>query len=240
MMVDCEKCVHYEDNSYCEECEHCDRNFYDHYEEATPEIITKREEEERLQAEEKAIDEWISVKISDEFREVFNLAKKCASDMHFRRAFMGVYVSPDGCLVASDTRQIVEIPCKYIPKELFGKCVIKLGENQAGIHTQQRFPKFKHLFMVDKYVMATINEIQFSPLLESKESQYFKSFDIEMELLKHKDTEIAFQKKYLDLMREVLTGNVAVHYNPEHKLASVLFVGNNAKMVVVPLRRHVG
>jgi hypothetical protein len=237
-MVDCEKCVHYEDNSYCEECEHYDRDFYDHYEEATPEIIAKREEEERLQAEEKAIDEWISVKISDEFREVFNLAKKCASDMHFRRAFMGVYVSPDGCLVASDTRQIVEIPCKYIPKELFGKCVIKLGENQAGIHTEQKFPAFEHYFTLDEkgnqyfksfnYAMATINEIQFFPLLES----------IEVKLLKHKDTEIAFQKKYLDLMKIILTGDIVVYYNPENKLTPVLFVGNNAKMVVVPLRRH--
>ncbi len=241
-MIDCETCVHYEDNSYCEECEHYDRDLYDHYEEATPEIIAKREEEAFLLAEKEAINEWIPVEISGEFREVFNLAKKCAASIHHRRVFQGVYISPDGCLVASNDHQIVEIPCE-VPSELLGKCVIKLDGNQAGIHTNQEFPAYKHLFASDErilhgYTMATINEIQFLPLLESKKNQYFKSFDIEAELLKHKNFEIAFQKKYLDLMRGVLTGDITVYYNPGNKFAPVLFMGNNAKMVIVPLRTN--
>lgn len=241
-MVDCEKCVHYENSSCCEECEHYDRDLSDYYEEATPEIIAKREEAKRLQAEKEAIDEWIPVEISDEFREAFNLAKKYAAGEHFREALLGVYISLDNCLVASDTHQIVKIPCK-VPSELLGKCVIKLDENQAGIHTKQEFPTYKHLFASDEYIlhgyaMAIINEIQFSPILEPKESQRLKFSGIEAELLKHKNFEIAFQKKYLDLMRGILTGDITAYYNPENKLAPVLFVGDNAKMVIVPLRRH--
>lgn len=233
-MVDCEKCVHYENSSYCEECEHYDRDLSDYYEEATPEIIAKREEAKRLQAEKEAIDEWIPVEISDEFREAFNLAKKYAAGEHFREALLGVYISLDNCLVASDTHQIVKIPCK-VPSELLGKCVIKLDENQAGIHTKQGFPAYRHFFSSDEYVMG---KVQFSPLQNPKEKQYFEVFGFEVELLILKDHEIAFQKKYLDLMRGILTGDITAYYNPENKLAPVLFVGDNAKMVIVPLRRH--
>lgn len=238
-MVDCEKCAHYEDNNYCEECEYYDRDLYDHYEEATAEMITKREEEARLRAEKEAINEWISVEISDKFRDVFTLAKKCTAEIHFRKVFLGVYISPDGCLIASDTRQIVEIPCEFIPEQLLGKCVVKIEENQAGIHTEKKFPPFKHLFDLEgEYWMAALNEIQFSsPALSLNEVQYYNRLEIEPEMMSHMGFETLFQKKYLDLMREVMKGNIVVNYIPEKPLNAVVFAGNNAKMIIMPLRR---
>ena len=238
-MVDCEMCVNYEDSSYCEECEHYDRELYDHYEEAAAEEIAQRKKEARLQAEKEAINEWIPIEVSDQFYKAFNLVKSFAAKEHFNKVFLGVYISPNS-LIASDTHQIIEIFCDFIPEELINKCVVRLEKNQAGIHTKGKFPSWQQIFAIrDEYQKATLREIQFyPPVITDNEVRYYKNFNIVPETMAYMGFTTLFQKEYLNAMKDVLEGNIIVHYVPGNTLSPVMFIGDNARMVITPLIRR--
>lgn len=238
-MVDCEKCIHYEGDSCCEECKNYVRELYDHYEEATAEEIAQRKKESRLRAEREAIDEWMPVEVSDEFHEVFNLVKSFTAEEHFNKVFLGVCISPNS-LIASDTHQVVEVFCDFIPEKLINMCVVRLEKTQAGIHTKGKCPPYQKIFAArDEYRKASLKKVKFyPPVLTDDEARFYQNSKIVPEIMAHAGFVTMFNTKYLDAMKDVLEGNIFAHYTPGNTLAPVMFVGNNARMVIAPLIRR--
>ncbi|MEN6325824.1 MAG: hypothetical protein ABFD18_06420 [Syntrophomonas sp.] len=227
---DCETCVHYESGlDICEECEYGEHEYYDHYEKASKEDIAKREEEERQKAEAEAMSGYIDVDIPDDFRKAFEMAKKCAASIHFRKIFMSVYATSEGTLVASDTYRLIELKCE-VPEPLKEKCIVKLEDNRAAIH-QGDFPNYKAIFEAcNEYDSVPYKGITLNPSDPEPDGRGFK-----ITCLEFPGVNIPINKAFLDVMCEILTGDIRAFY-PEKNLAPVLFTGDNARMLIVPLR----
>jgi len=130
-MVDCEACVNYESNM-CVECEHYDYFREDYYEEATPELIAKREAEYRKRLEESVIDEEIRMDLPQEFIDIFNRLKKFTAGDNPK--FLAVYAG-ETSLMASNGFSVIELKC-VVPNELRGKHILCIENNTVTTSTE--------------------------------------------------------------------------------------------------------
>lgn len=65
---ECEYCKH-DGASYCEDCEHIDHEYFDHWEELTPEEEAKKEKAELEKVIKAAITEYIMVDVSEDLKK---------------------------------------------------------------------------------------------------------------------------------------------------------------------------
>lgn len=128
--VDCEKCQNYDTGVFCE-CIH-NKNLKDCFEEATPEMISKRESEKTKICEDYLCQEYIDIVSPITFVEMFKKAKKFTANYKKPR-WMLVYAGDDA-LLASNTFMICEIKC-YIPTVLRGKHIARIEPGRVAIAT---------------------------------------------------------------------------------------------------------
>lgn len=213
-------------NTYkCDACIHNPCPFLEDYFEACPETLAKLEQERIEQVQKAAIKEWIAVPtLSDAFRSIFATAKKCTAKEHFKTCFMGVFVA-DGELVASDTHEILVMPFADIPSDLRNRVVIKLEGDKAGI-TTEKYPEYERLFNLSGYVSVPIHQVEIGPPLGTAFPLSHGSFTAHV------------SKHYLDLMKDVLTGNVIVSHSIDDESLPIFFTGENGRMLVMPLIRE--
>ncbi|ADI02579.1 hypothetical protein [Syntrophothermus lipocalidus] len=216
-------------NTYkCDACIHNEDVLLEDHFEACPETLAKLEQERIEQVQKAAIKEWIAVPtLSDAFRSIFATAKKCTAKEHFKTCFMGVFVA-DGELVASDTHEILVMLFADIPSELRNRVVIKLEGDKAGI-TTEKYPEYEHLFNLSGYVSVPIHQVEIRPPLGT-DFPYRR-----WQVLSHGSFTAHVSKHYLDLMKDVLTGNVIVSHSIDDESLPILFTGENGRMLVMPL-----
>lgn len=223
---DCETCIHYNDDDYCFDCDHFDHITYDKYEEASPEKVAEIEAERQKQMIENAIDLYIPMVISDDFRNAFNTAKQFAAKEHFKPHFICVYASADNHLVASDTRVLIEYSCE-VPLSLHDKSIVRLEDDCVAVHDKP-FPSYKSLFDFPGVTEP----------LSGIETHIYKlaypEFLVEGFILNYHF--VYFNKTYLDLIRSTLTGQITIKYSTLFEFSSVLFTGDNARVLLMPLR----
>jgi len=226
--IDCDMCRN--KNTYrCDMCVHNDYLILDDYFECSPDELTRLHQASIERAQNEAITEWISIpNISEEFRKAFNTAKKCAATEHWRPYFMGVFVR-DGELVASNTDVILVMPFHDIPSQLRNKVDIKIDGDKAGI-TSQTYPEYEFLFCLCNYVAAPIAEVEIGPPLPAPLAP-----DRQWQILSHGSFSAKLSKVYIDLMRDVLTGNVIVSHSTGSNVLPILFIGANGRMLIMPL-----
>lgn len=233
---DCDTCLHDEDMNYCEECEHHERDTYDHYEEASPEVIAKREEEARQRSIEAAISEWIECEIPDEFKQMLEKAQKCASPEHFRKALMCVHAAVDGHLISSNGHILLELPCDVIPEPLKGRNIVKIEERRAAIHNDA-YPNYNEIFkQCSSHTAANYEEFskeEYEGADKDMFSRYYKS----AVRLGNSSNRFLLDNKYLEIMREILIGQIAIYHSNSNPHAPLLFIGDNGRMVIMPLRK---
>lgn len=227
---DCEYCAN--DGSHiCDECEHNEREYFDYWEEDTPEAIAAREKAEYEAAIKKAITEHIEVNVSDHFRQTFEIAQKCAAREHFRPAFMGVLMTHEGYMVASNTYLICKIKCDDIPERLQGQIVITLEDNHAGI-CSVTYPNWKEVMKVDG--LETIPYSQAEKAYKDKDSEVDNVFDLV--IFKLSGASVVLDKAKLQLVEDILQGDLMLSYRKGQALSPLFFDGDNGTMAVVPVR----
>ena len=231
-MIDCETCIHYEDYSYCEKCEHLDCDLRDHYREASPEIIAKREEETRQRLINQATHYWVECDMSDDFKRLFKVAQKCVANMHFREALMCVHVAEEGFLVASNTRILLELACDVIPEQLKGKNILKLEDDRAAINNNA-YPNYKELFKgYALYSTTSYKEFTREEYNDDDKDYYYQGHN--PIYLCNSDKKVLINENYLNLMQETLTGQIFV--TCYQGIRPLLFAGENGQMLIVPLK----
>lgn len=232
---DCDTCLHDGDMSYCDECAHFERDTYDHYEEASPEVVAKREEEARQAAIKNAISEWVECEIPDEFRQMFEKAQKCASPEHYRKALMCVHAADDGYLISSDSHMLLEMPCGIIPEPLKGRNILKLEAGRAAINNNP-YPNYKAIFAGLVSSVTTSYEEVIQEEYNGNDKEAHLRYGRKPIWLCNNDKRILIDGVFLETMQELLTGQIAVSYSETNLHAPLLFVGDNGRILIVPMR----
>ncbi|HCF71982.1 MAG TPA: hypothetical protein DER33_10450 [Syntrophomonas sp.] len=227
----CDYCAN-NGSSCCDECEHYEHDYYDFWEEDTPEEIAKREKAEIEKANKEATHEYIELDISDEFKQAFDNAKKCAAVQHeFRPVLMGVLMTQDGYMVASNTFLLCKIKYDCIPECLKGRVVITLQDGQAGIN-HGSFPDYEPILDVARLKTTPLSQV--TRTFKSKDSD--QSYGFNQSLLQLDDSIVALDDAKLQLALSILQGDIRLYYKPGEILYPLVFEGSNGVVVIVPLR----
>jgi hypothetical protein len=227
----CDYCAN-NGSSCCDECEHYEHDYYDFWEEDTPEEIAKREKAEIEKANKEATHEYIELDISDEFKQTFDIVKKCAATQHqFRQVLIGVLMTQDGSMVASNTYMLCKIKCDSIPECLKGRVVVTLQDGQAGI-SHASFPNYKPIIDTIGHKIKPLSQVTMT--YKGKEED--QTYGFNQALLQLDNTIVALDDAKLQLAKEILQGEIMLYYESVKNLSPLIFEGSNGIMVIVPLR----
>lgn len=222
---DCDYCANH--GSCCDECEHAAHEFYDFWEEAPPEEITKIEKAKIEKANEEAIQEYIELDIPNELKQAFDIAKKCTCALYkYRGTLQGVLMTQDGYMVSSDNTLLCKIQCDCIPEKLKGRVVITLQDGQAGISVGA-YPKYKSLINISDHTAKPLGQIT---RINNRKNGFTQA------LLQLDNTTVALDDTKLQLAEEILQGEIMLYYKHGEKHSPIIFKGANAVMAVSPLR----
>lgn len=224
---ECEYCKH-DGTSYCEDCEHLDHEYFDHWEELTPEEKAGKEKAELEKVIKAAISEYIMVDVSEDFKKAFESAKKYAAETDFRGYFMGVLMTQDGNMVASDRYSLCKIKCDHIPETLKGYIVITLEDGKVGINHEQ-FPDYEAVLDTTGYKSIPLEQVNKTSSTCSKETTNLLLGDILF----------AVDNNKLQLAKEILTGEITLYYKPGAVLNPLIFQGANGVVVVQTMRNAI-
>ncbi len=233
-------CLYYGQTIYngkCEACIHYEHRRIDNYKRAPEELIAKRKEEEYRIIENATISDRIKLEISDEFRKTFSLAKKCLYPNHNNPALRSV-LATDNYLLASNSYVLVKLKSN-VPDVLKNKCIVRLENECAGIY-EGKFPDWKSVFekCVNHnsipYKDVTLSAYSKDLVFKTEAGKYY--WGPEYNYILHPEGKIVVNREFLDLMREVLSGDITMFYSKTDSLSPVLFTGNNGEMVIIPVR----
>lgn len=212
--------------SYCEECEHYDHEYYDYWESIAPEEMAQMEKEEELESAVKnAVTKYILVHIPDDFKRAFDNIRRCAPPIHHRANFMGVFMTNDGCMAASDSYMLCEIRCDSIPKSLRGHIVITLEDGRAGINDREIYPPYR-------FLLDTIGHSR-KPL----DQAILEQCTDEIVWLQLEDRSIAVNRGKLELIKEILSGEITLYFKPGENTKPVILTGENGIAALAPILR---
>jgi hypothetical protein len=225
--VDCTTCANL-DTGYCDDCIHNER-LEDHYVRAGKDTLKKREEAERKRLEDELTDGKIRVELPEEFLKVFAAAKKfTAHDWH--KEFILVHAEKNR-LSACDGRILAFLNCE-VPQELTGKNIVRIEEGNMVLTHSGTVPwqdKPENAFVEANKVVALQDLPEWAVKFVDDPFEDYKHV-----LLDLPEAKIAIKQKYYQLVKETLTGNVKLYYRDG--TSAVLFVGDNGRIVVLPLR----
>jgi hypothetical protein len=233
---ECDYCIN-DRSTLCDDCEHNEHEYDDHWEEATPEVIAARVKAAIELSLKKATDEYIEIDIPEVVKQNFDIAKKFADEQHVRPALRGVLMTNDGYMVSSDTHMLCYLRCDSIPEQLKGNVAITLENKKVGLNKTAPFPNYKPIVELTghksipliKIAMTYNDEIIDENGLETG----FKTVRLQLE-----NAIVALDDNKLQKAKDILEGEIACHYVPGEKLRPLIFEGSNGSVVVVPLRVH--
>lgn len=129
-MAECETCINH-DSYVCHDCVHSEHPLGDLYIKASPEIIAKREAENRKRLIASISGREIAVKLPQDFVGTFNRIVKYADKETPK--FLAVYAGQTS-LTASNGHYVIELYC-CVPRELHNKPILHIANNIATTAT---------------------------------------------------------------------------------------------------------
>lgn len=226
--VDCKTCGNYRTRN-CNECIH-NEDFDDYYFPANEETLKEREEAARKQLEDEMADERIQVDLPDGFLRAFSAARKFTTHDYLRKEFMLVRAEEKNHLSACNGHVLAFLNCE-VPPEIQGRNIVRVEGNTVLIHNGKVpwLGKTENaLVNVDKVV--TLQDLPEGAVkFVDDPCKEFRRVELYLP-----GATIAINQKYYQLVMETLTGNIKLYYKDSK--GAVLFVGDNGRIVVMPLR----
>lgn len=225
-VVDCEKCRNY-DSELCDECEHYERDLYDYYQPYSDKELAEMERERWRKLEDELIDNAIEIDPAEmaKLAAVFEAAKQFRGNEYNRKEFISIRAESDH-LSACNTHVLAQLYCD-VPPAVRGKNIIRIEGGKIFIHNGKVPWEGRTLESLTKANKRAL--LSGAVIKEDSDWEVLKSVVIELP-----GEKITLNKKYFDLVRKVLEGEITVVYGGRHD--AVIFDAENGKVLVMPLR----
>lgn len=226
----CDTCKHHM-TDICEGCKWYYDDLKNLYETASPEEIAMAEERSRQKKIIEAIDEYIECDLPDTFLQAYETAKTFAAHNHFRNVLMGVKITEDKHLIASDSYMMIDIPCPDIPDKFKGRIIMYLDGNKVGL-SSLLYPDHVPIFSTGEgFKRAYLHHLPHDQIPVADRGH---GDQLSLLALHTPECKIYFDADRINKVKSALYDVIIVAY--KDATSPAVFTGDNARAVVCSAR----